>query len=82
MIHELFIDEIVMIYKKMDGNTVSDEYICEIKSQLMSKQFHNLPNTLPKTPISISYDMCWSRRGCGKLYNSLSGHAFVIECRT
>ena len=52
------------------------------ETRCLLKQYTNLPNALPKIPISVSYDMGWSKRRCGKVYNSLSGHAFVIGCRT
>jgi hypothetical protein len=82
MIHEAFVEEVLLTYKKTNNGTKYDTMVNEIKSQIISKQYSNLPNTLPKIKISVSYDMGWSKRGCGKVYNSLSGHAFIIGCRS
>ena len=32
--------------------------------------------------IAVSYDMGWQKRVTGRFYDSLSGHGFVIGCRT
>jgi len=32
--------------------------------------------------ITVSYDMGWKKRATGRLYDSLSGHRFIIGCRT
>ena len=49
---------------------------------IIQKDFKNLPKGISKIPIAVSYDMGWSKRGTGKVYNSLSGHAYFIGCRT
>ena len=33
-------------------------------------------------PIVASYDMGWNKRSMGRVYNPLSGHEFLIGCRS
>ena len=35
-----------------------------------------------KIGIAISYDMGWQKRSTGKVYDSISGHGYLIGCRT
>ena len=39
--------------------------------------FKNLPENTKPFAITVSYDMRWQKRACGKVYGSLSGHFFV-----
>ena len=33
-------------------------------------------------PLTVSYDMGWSKRSTGRVYDSLSGHGFLVGCHT
>ena len=49
------------------------------------QQWIDLPNDLKRSyrvPITILYDMGWQKRGTGRMYNSNSGHAFMIGAKT
>ena len=35
-----------------------------------------------KIGLTVSYDMGWNKRSSGHIYNSLSGHAFIIGAHT
>ena len=35
-----------------------------------------------KLDITASFDMGWQQRGSGHIYNSSSGHGFMIGCRS
>ena len=37
-----------------------------------------------KNPVklTVSYDMGWSKRSTGKVYDSLSGHGYLVGART
>ena len=39
-------------------------------------------NTNEKVNLTVSFDMGWSKRSSGHRYDSLSGHAFMIGCRS
>ena len=41
-----------------------------------------IPDKIKKLPIVASYDMGWNKRSTGRVYDSLSGHAFFIGCRS
>ena len=53
---------------------------------LYLKNFHeddtDIPKKINKIPIVASYDMGWNKRSTGRVYDSLSGHAFLIGCRS
>ena len=35
-----------------------------------------------KIGLTVSYDMGWNKRSSGHRYDSLSGHAFIIDAYT
>ena len=43
---------------------------------------NNLPEEIHNIGIAVSYDMGWNKRSTGKVYDSLSGHGFIIGCLT
>ena len=43
---------------------------------------NNISHHILKLGLAISFDMGWQKRSTGKLYDSLSGHAYKIGCRT
>jgi len=48
----------------------------------MRGDYGNLPIEIQQVGISVIFDMEWQKRATGQLYDSLSGHGFVIGCRT
>ena len=42
----------------------------------------DIPDDILQIGISVSYDMGWSKRSTGRVYDSLSGHGFMIGCST
>ena len=54
--------------------------ICEEKSKEYYEKWINLPfNEIGQVDLVVSFDMRWQRRSSGHAYNSMSGHAFVID---
>ena len=41
-----------------------------------------LPEEIERVGIGASYDIGWQGRGTGKVFDSLSGHGYLIGCRT
>ena len=82
LIYECFVEEIMVTMKEKYPSYNDEDKLKELKQYLIKKQFNKLPNHLPVIDISISYDMGWQRRSSGRLYDSLSGHAYFIGCRT
>ena len=54
----------------------------KIKTMVSQDKINYLPTTVKSIPISVSYDMGWNKRGGGRVYDSLSGHGFLIGCKT
>ena len=42
----------------------------------------NIPDKIKKIGIAISYDLGWQKRSTGRVYDSISGHGYLIGCRT
>ena len=42
----------------------------------------DIPTDILNIEIVISYDMGWQKHSTGRIYNSLSGHGFMIGCIT
>ena len=81
------------IYEKIIDaieTSVAEALLEEIKLTYNSKQrdvpfdvwLNMKPEEREVIKICVSYDMGWQKRSSGKQYNSLSGHAFMIGCRT
>ena len=41
-----------------------------------------MPSDIAKIGLTVSYDMGWNKRSTCKVYDSLSGHDFLIDYRT
>ena len=46
------------------------------------KDEENIPDEVKKIGIAVSYDMGWQKRSTGRVYDSISGHGYLIGCRT
>ena len=53
-----------------------------INNILTNKNLTTQNDEIPTIPIAVSYDMGWQKRSGGRVYDSLSGHGFIIGCRT
>ena len=47
---------------------------------LQNKQSDNARTVLQNIQLTVSYDMGWQKRAGGRVYDSLSGHAYMIGC--
>ena len=52
----------------------------ELVAKYKSKQFDDLPEKIKKIGIAVSYDMGWNKCLTGRVYDSFSGHGFIIGC--
>ena len=43
-------------------------------------RYEELDDLIGPTPLSVSYDMGWQRRGGGRVFDSLSGHGYLMGC--
>ena len=60
---------------------VHQELASEItETNLKDSMIGKVPDITGKVPLTVSFDMGWQKRG--RSYNSLSGHAFLIDVHT
>ena len=71
---------IATISDKLEGMT-KDEINIATKAYF-EQDTDNIPDAIQKLRIAVSYDMGWQKRSTGKIYDSMSGHGFMIGCRT
>jgi len=82
ILDEAMNEEIVAtIHNKLKGS-YSDADIKKYSNDFIQRKFDNLPDELKSVGIEVSYDMGWNKRSTGRVYDSLSGHAFMIGCQT
>ena len=61
--------------------TMEKELDEEVKLTLKNKiEYGNYKKKELQVPITVQFDMGWSKRSSGNRYDSLSGHAFMIGC--
>ena len=41
-----------------------------------------VPDELNTLGLAVSYDMGWQKRSTGRRYESISGHGFIVGCRS
>ena len=75
-------EEIIATIKNKLKGSYSDADIMKYSNDFIQRKFDNLPDELKSVGIEVSYDMGWNKRSTGRVYDSLSGHAFMIGCRT
>ena len=62
--------------------TYTDEEIDRYVSYFLDGKYEQLPTEIRKVGIIVSFDMGWQKRSTGRVYDSLSGHGFIIGVRT
>ena len=80
-IYEALVDETIATIRQKHGHIQDETISKETKRSLNQKRFEELPKNLPDVAISVYSDMEWQKRNVGRLYDSLSGHAFLNGCR-
>ena len=66
---------------KLEGKYTEAE-IEKIIDGFIAGKYHDVPADILKIRIAVSYDMRWIKQSMRKVYDSLSGHIFIIGCRT
>ena len=66
---------------KLEGKYTNDETEQAINHYL-DGNYSQLPDELLTIGIAVSFDMGWQKRSTGRVYDSMSGHGFIIGCRT
>ena len=83
MMKESLVREIdATIKEKLEEEGYDEEAVrCAIKAWHENK-IEDIPHHILRLGLAISFDMGWQKRSTGKVYDSLSGHAYKIGCRT
>ena len=69
------------IREKLEGKYDKEKIDSAIKAWFV-KDEPSIPDELNRVGLGVSYDMGWQKRSTGMVFDSISGHAFMIECRT
>ena len=79
IIHDSLINEITITMRQNHPN-LNEEQLSQFLNLLQNKQFDNARTILQNIQLTVSYDMGWQKRAGGRVYDSLSGHAYMIGC--
>ena len=79
IVYNSLLDEISLTIKDKHENVLEKQELDNILTMVSNDKLNDLPESIQTTPISVSYDMGWNKRGVGRVYDSLSGHAFHID---
>ena len=77
-----FDKEVVETIKIQLKGKYTDSKIDDFAKKFINGEYEGLPNEIQHVGIAVSYDMGWNKRSAGRIYDSLSGHAFIIGCKT
>ena len=61
-------------------NVYTKEVIDVAINNFLNGNYSSLPTDVLSIGISVSFDMGWQKRSTGRLYDSISGHGFIIGC--
>ena len=79
---DAFYDEVAATIRDKFGEKYSNEEIEKYTDDMKNETYDGIPHELQRIGISVSYDMGWNKRSTGRVYDSLSGHGFIIGCMT
>ena len=74
--------EIIATIKEKLKGSYTDFEIEKYANNFITGKLDDLPAEIKTVGIAVSYDMGWNKRSTGRVYDSLSGHAFMIGCQT
>ena len=75
-------NEIIAALRSKDWSEFNDSDINQMAQNIEHNTLENLPDEIPLLTSTISYDMGWQRRACGRAYDSSSGRGFSVGCLT
>ena len=82
IMREAMYNEVIATLEDKCDELVDTNIRQSYKNIIFKQNIDDIPLHLEAVPISVSYDMGWQKRSCGKVFDSLSGHGFFIGCRT
>ena len=70
------------IRDKLGNLGYTEEAVTRAINAWHEKRLEDIPTEILVLGITISFDMGWQKRSTGKVFDSLSGHAYKIGCHT
>ena len=77
-----FNEEVVATIKAELSDEYTENEIDSYAKKIINKEYEDLPDKIKNVGIAVSYHMGWNKRSTGQVYDSLSGHGFIIGCKT
>ena len=75
-------EEINLTIEDLYEDNMNEEELSNIMEKITNGELETMNNQLQAIPLAVSYDMGWQKRAGGRVYDSLSGHGFLIGCRS
>ena len=94
MVHKIILDlcdlvlaeslkkEIIATIHHELGNKYDEKQTEMFINDFFNAKYDDVPEEIRTIGISVSFDMGWQKRLTGRLYDSISGHGYLIRCRT
>jgi hypothetical protein len=82
IVRSSLLEEVSSTIEQKYESVWEEDEIHKMKTMVSQDKINDLPTTINSIPISVSYDMGWNKRGGGRVYDSLSGHGFLVGCKT
>ena len=75
-------EEINLTIEDLYEDEIDEEELSKIVGKIAHGELKTIDNELDAFPLAVSYDMGWQKRTGGRVYDSLSGHGFLIGFRS
>ena len=79
---EALVKEVEVTIRETLKGKYSQIIIDEAVSNFIKGNYDNVPMEILTVGIAVFFDMGWQKRSTGRLYDSMSGHGYLIGCRT
>ena len=78
IIAESLREEMVMSYEEQWKNKITDSELNDLIETVANKDLQLVKKKYASASLDVAYDMGWQKRSGGCVYDSLSGHGFII----
>jgi hypothetical protein len=82
MIKQALINEIVSTINSQAYDAINDKGRNCFLEFIQTKQFEKAKRIITQIKLTASFDMGWQKRATGRVYDSLSGHGYMVGCST
>ena len=82
IVNTALLEEISLTVEDLYEDRMNEEELSEMMTKITNGELETIKQKLEDIPLAVSYDMGWQKRAGGRVYDSLSGHGFLIGCRS